>query len=138
VRGIGPWTIATIAAIVLTVNCKGSSEDDSAPAVLPKSYSFSGKIEPKYVGNWTSIDGNSKMDILKDGGLKIETTSRSVVGKSVVEVSGQWLAGGGSLMFQYLDKSSKPVVLKYSTTLSGKTLILVQAGGHLKTAYKRS
>ena len=130
------WTVAAIAATVLAGGCKGA-DDEYAPAFVPKTYAFEGKLEPKYVGAWVSADGSSTLGIVKDGGLKIDTASRSVAGKSLSHVAGQWLASGGTLMFRYTVGSQAPTVLKYSATLSGNTLTLQQADGRAKTTYKR-
>ena len=128
--------VAAVAAAVLAAGCKGA-DDEFAPAVVPKTYAFEGKLEPKFVGVWNSTDGSSMMEIVKDGGLKIDTTSRSITGKSVVHVSGEWLADGDSLMFRYVVGTQSPTVLKYSAELSGNTLTLKQVDGKVKTTYKR-
>jgi len=131
------WIAALIAASIQMAGCKGANED-FAPAILPKTFAFEGKVEPKYVGTWHSTEGHSTVDILKDGALKVETVTQSVAGKSVVNVSGQWLASGDNLMFRYQDKSHRSIVLKYAASVSGNTLVLQQATSRLKTSYHRS
>lgn len=130
------WTVAAIAAAVLAAGCK-SADDEFAPAFVPKVYPFQGAVQPKFVGTWKTADGSSKLDIVKDGGLKIETVTRSMKGTSIGHVSGKWLADGDTLMFQYTVGSQKPTVLKYTATLAGTSLTLKQVDGRSKTIYKR-
>jgi hypothetical protein len=130
------WMVAAIAAAVLVAGCN-LSQEEYAPAANPTSVAFEGKLVPKYVGNWKTSNGSSSIDIDKDGGVKIETVSQSMLGKSDVVVSGKWLAGDDSLLFRYLTKTQEPVVLKYSAVLTGKSLTLSQAVGRLKTVYQR-
>ena len=130
------WMVAGVAATILVAGCK-SADDEYAPAFVPKTYPFEGKVDTKYVGAWKSSDGSSTLNIVKDGNLTIETTSRSVAGTSVSHVSGQWLASGDALMFKYSVGSQPPTMLKYTATVSGKALTLQQAGGRMKTTYAR-
>jgi len=129
--------VAAVAATMMIVGCK-NADDEFAPAFVPKTYAFEGKVEQKFVGNWSSTDGISKMDIAKDGTLSIDTTTRSMAGKAVTHVSGQWLSSGDSLMFRYSIGTQPQTVLKYKATLSGSTLTLQQEGGKAKVSYKRA
>ena len=130
------WAAPVLIAAVLIAGCK-KEDDEFAPAVVPKTYAFEGKVDPKFAGSWESADHSSTMEIEKDGGLKIDTTSNSVVGKSVSHVTGNWLVNGNDLMFRYTVGTQTPTVLKYVATLSGNTLTLKQAEGRQATAYKR-
>lgn len=128
--------VALLATAIHVCGCRGS-EDDYAPAVVPRTFAFEGKIEPKYVGNWSSTDGSSTIDIMKGGVLKIETVSRSVAGQSVGHITGKWLVDANNLSFQYVVGAQKPTVLKYSASISGNTLTLQLSGGKMKTTYRR-
>jgi hypothetical protein len=130
------WMVALTAAAILFSGCT-KSDDEFAPAFVPKTYAFDGNIEPKYVGSWQSSDGASTMQIVKDGSLNIETTARSIAGKSVTSVSGKWLASGDTLKFRYVVGKQEPTVLKYTASLSGNTLTLKLADGKAKTVYSR-
>ncbi len=72
--------------------------------------------------------------LTKTGNLTVETISFSLKGKSDTKIPGQWMASGDALLFSYL-ANSKQMVLKYSASLSGNTLTLVQ--GTIKTVYHR-
>ncbi|HWD39513.1 MAG TPA: hypothetical protein VG944_11740 [Fimbriimonas sp.] len=121
---------------VLPVGCR-QPEDEYQPAVSPKVYSFEGQPDSKFDGNWSTDDGNSKMYLAKDGGMRIETTVRSVAGKAVTKVAGKWAAKDGALMFQYSAGAQPSTVIKYDAVLNGATLSLQQPGGHLKSVYTR-
>jgi hypothetical protein len=130
------WTVAAIAATVLSSGCK-HDDDEFAPAVLPKTYTFEGKIEPKFAGSWKTADGNSSIDLSKDGSVSMETIIRSVAGKNTSKVSGKWLATSDSIVFQYTIGSQKPTTVKYMAALDGNTLTLQQPESKVKTVYKR-
>jgi len=125
-----------LAAAVLVAGCKNADEEE-APAFVPKTYAFEGKLEPTYVGSWNSVDGTSMLDIGKDGSLNIDTTTRSVAGKNTSHVVGKWLASGSTLMFQYTVGTQPTTVLKYTASLSGKSLTLQQADSRVKVKYNR-
>lgn len=126
--------VAALAATVLGAGCR-NADDEFAPAVVPKTYAFEGKVDAKYVGTWSSGDGNSVIDLLKDGTLKIATTTRSMAGKNTSHVNGQWLAQGDALMMHYTVGTQAPTVLKYSATLSDGALSLTPDGSRTKTVY---
>ena len=128
--------VAALAVAVLQAGCK-NEDDEFAPAVLPKTFVFQGNQDPKYVGKWASSDGMSTLSIVKDGTLSIDTTVRSVAGKSSSHVAGQWLVDGSSLLFKYQTGSQPPTVLKYAATLSGSTLSLLQDGSKARQTYHR-
>lgn len=125
-----------LASAVLVAGCK-NADDEYAPAVLPKVYPFEGKVDTRYVGTWKTADGNSTLDILKDGKLDIETVNFSQNGKSVGHVSGDWLTSGSDLMFKYSIGKQAPTVLKYTATLDGAKLTLQLADSKTKTVYTR-
>lgn len=129
-------SVAALAAAVASLGCQ-KAEDDYAPVVKPKSYSFEGQIDAKYVGKWSAADGSSMLDIEKDGVLNIETVTNSVSGKNVSHLSGKWLTEDKSLMFRYAVGAQAPIVLKYTAALAGNVLTLTQEGSALKTTYKR-
>jgi hypothetical protein len=128
--------VTAFAVAIGVTGCKGA-DDEYAPAVGPKTYPFEGKIDTKYVGAWQSSPPGSKLDILKDGTLKLENVTHSVAGTTVSHVAGTWLSSGNNLMFRYVVGTQEPTVLKYSTTLSKNSLVLVPAGGTAKTTYNR-
>ena len=130
------WMVATAAAAILASGCQ-KADDEFAPAFVPKTYTFEGKVDPRYAGTWASSDGASSMELVKDGSLKLETTTRSISGKSVSHVSGKWVGTADSLMFQYVVGSQPPTVLKYEASLSGNTLTLHQEGAKAKMAYRK-
>ena len=129
-------TVAALAAAVASLGCQ-KADDEYAPEVKPKSYTFEGNIDSKFVGNWGAADGSSELDIEKDGTLKIDTVTNSVSGKSVGHVSGNWLAEGKSLMFRYAVGARTPTVLKYTAAISGSVLTLSKEGSTVKITYKR-
>ena len=129
-------TVAALAAAVASLGCQ-KADDEYAPAVKPKTFTFEGKVDTHYVGNWGTADGSSNLDIEKDGELKIETVTNSVTGKSVGHISGNWLTEGKSLMFRYSVGSQAPTVLKYTASIAGNVLTLTQDGSSVKTTYKR-
>ncbi len=129
-------TVAALAAAVLSVGCR-SPDDEFAPAFHPRVYAFEGSVEPKYVGTWRSLDGDSTLNLAKDGVLRIEVVSRSVAGRIVKHYSGQWLADGDGVRFRYRAGAQPDKVLKYRASLAGATMTLKQPEGHGKTTYKR-
>lgn len=130
------WTAAATAAAVLLAGCAGPEDITQAPR--PAAVSFGGKIDPRFVGSWTSKDGTSKIDMLKDGSVNLVTIIRSPYGKAVNKVSGKWLVNGSDLLFDYSDKTHDMIVVKYAATLSGESMTLTQAGGRIKTKYAKS
>ncbi len=127
---------AAFAAAILVAGCK-KADDEFAPAFVPKTYTFQGKLDPVYSGTWVASDGSSTLDIQKDGTLKIDSVTRSVAGKSVSHITGKWLVDSTSLMFQYTVGSQPQTVLKYGATVSGSSLTLVQEGAKRKMVYKK-
>jgi len=136
------WKMAPLliggAAIAISSGCKGAEDDEYAPAVRPKAFAFTGKQDAKFAGKWRTADGDSTVEILKDGNLNLQTVSHSQSGKSVSDLKGQWLVDGSSLLFQYSVDKQPPTTLKYTATLAGDTLTLVPDGGKVKTVYKRT
>ena len=125
--------VAVLAA-ALAVGCKGA-EDDLEPARMPKPVAFAGKVDPSYAGAWHSQDGNSKLDLGKDGSARIEAVSTSVKGRSVSRVVGLWLVSKGDLLLRYPEKAGGETTVKYAARLSGDSLTLLH--GTLKTFYSR-
>ena len=135
------WTAAAIAAAVLPAallaGCSRESENITQ-GPKPAAVSFAGKIDPRFVGAWTSTDSNSKIEMLKDGSANLVTITRSPYGKLVDKVSGKWLVSGSDLLFDYSDKAHDMIVVKYGASVSGKSMTLSQAAGRIKTKYKKS
>lgn len=129
-------TAAAIAAAVLAGGCK-KPDDDTEPAILPKTYTFEGKVDPKYVGHWSNADLSSVLDFAKDGALTIETVTHSQVGTSMGHIVGKWLADGDSILMSYTVGSQTPTVVKYTATLASAALTLQSPGGKAKTVYHR-
>jgi hypothetical protein len=130
--------VAALAATVGLAGCSGATDDDSAQAVPSKISVFEGRVDPLFVGTWKSKNGNSTIQLGKDGALNVETISFSPAGKSDVKVSGQWLIKGDSLTLKYTDnKNHQTVLLQYKASLSGNKLKLDQGGGRLTTIYTR-
>ena len=127
-----------VAALVVTISslgCSKSTNETEAQAFIPASYPFEGKIKPQFVGNWKSKDSSTELDLHKNGKLNVITSTHSVAGKNVNHLNGKWLVNGNFLMLTYSVQNQKPIVLKYSASLTGKTLTLIQPGGKIKTKY---
>ena len=122
-------------ALLVAIGCR-SEEDDSEPAVMPKKVAFTGRVEPKFIGTWATADGGSKLDLAKDGGLTISTSTPSPKGVSKSSYAGSWLVEGKSLRLRYADKSGETTI-EYAAALQGDKLVLQQPGGRLKTVYAR-
>ncbi|MEZ0324394.1 MAG: hypothetical protein ACAH95_00675 [Fimbriimonas sp.] len=127
--------LASLVAGLVLGGC--NSPEDLEPAFIPKNYAFEGTVDPKYVGTWVSIDGASTLGLNDDGTLKIETITPSPSGKSKSNVSGKWLVSNDSLLMQYGSSGKEMTVLKYSSTLSLKEMMLKQEGGRTETTYRR-
>ena len=133
------WVAAAIAAATLAVfwvGCAGAP-DDITQTPKAAAVSVGGKIDLRFVGKWVSTDGNSTIEMIKDGSANLVTVTRSPYGKAVSKVSGKWLTNQGDLLFDYADKTHDMIVVKYGATLSGKSMTLAQAGGRIKTKYHR-
>lgn len=129
---------AAPAAAFFLAGCVGAgASDDSGPPLAPNTPVFEGKVDPKFAGTWKTKDGNSSLQLGKDGALKVETISNSQSGKSDVKVSGQWLVKDKHLTLRYSGKSNEPEVIQYTATLSGNSLTLELGRGRLKTTYRR-
>jgi len=129
------WTtVAALAVTVALVGCKGSEDD--GPAFVPKTYTFQGKADPKFVGNWRSVDKNSGLKLEKDGSATIDAVSHSQMGSSDTKIAGNWLVDGDNLMLQYAQHGNT-TVLKYKANLSGSSLTLQQDGGKSKIVYHK-
>lgn len=111
-------------------------EDGEEPAILPKKVTFEGKVDPRFVGTWTTADGGSRLDLAKDGGLMIVAKSRTPKGLSTSEYVGSWLVSGEKLRLRYREPSGQ-TTLEYGAKLAGDTLTTQQPGGRLKTTYRR-
>ena len=127
--------VAAVAATIM-FGCKGT-DDDLEPAVVPKAVTFEGDVDSKYVGLWKSSDGNSTLDLSKEGVVKIDQKIVAANGKSTSHVEGTWLAKGDDLLFRYPERSGGETTLKYAAKLKGNTLVLGQSGGRLKRTYVR-
>lgn len=126
----------TTLVVALLGGCK-SEKDELEPAVVPRTVSYQGEVDAKYVGNWKGRAGNSTLLLGKDGSLVIESITNSVNGKSKSHIEGMWLADSGDLLFRYKEKSGDETTLKYKADLKGDQLVLQQQGGRLKTEYVR-
>lgn len=118
-----------------TGGCKPEADDGEA-AILPKTITFEGKIDPAFVGRWSTPGDASALDLAKNGALKISSKVRTPGGVSNSEFSGRWLASGDKLLLRYAEPSGE-TTLEYTAKLEGNTLVLQQPGGRLKTTYKR-
>lgn len=124
-----------IFAAALAAGCK-NADDDVEPAFVPKTIAFEGKVESKYVGDW-SAKGASRLNLKSDGTAVIESTTNSQSGKSTARFDGKWLAQDGRLLVQYGDATHPATTLEYEAKLSGDNMVLQQPGGRLKTTYAR-
>lgn len=134
-RLLAPLAIALVCLSL--AGCK-SEDDDLAPAFVPKTYTFEGQPDEQYAGTWKATNGVSTIQLDKDGGLSVETVTRSSAGEGKTGVKGKWAVSNGSLMLQYPEKSGETTVLKYTAKLKGNTLDLTQDGGKMTTTYKRN
>lgn len=130
----GLGTAAVLVAVLF--GCKGE-DDELAPAVKPRTFTFEGKPDARFAGTWQSKDGRSTLDMTKEGGLKIATAVQSQQGKNVSTVEGDWGVSGDRLSMRYAEKSGENTVLKYVAKLDGNTLELTPDGGKIKTVYSR-
>ena len=125
-----------IAVAFLFVGCKPSDEDDSGPP-KPPVVAFKGSADSKFVGNWKTSDGRSGLDLAKDGSLSILAVAATPSGDSKSTVTGSWLYDGTYLLLKYTDKGQGELVIRYTPTLSGNTLTLLQVGARQKMVYAR-
>jgi len=135
-QGAAAAFAAAVLSAALLAGCGGEA-GDITQVPKPAAVSFAGRIDPRFIGSWTSTDSNSKIEMLKDGSANMVTITRSPYGKVVNKVSGKWLANGGDLLFDYSDKSHDLIVVKYGASIAGKSMTLSQAGGRIKTKYKK-
>lgn len=126
-KGIG--LLVPLAALAVS-GCK-PPEDEFAPAFVPKSVPFQGAVDARFVGDWRSPDGIARLQLDKDGGMRIEQVIHSQNGKSTSKTQGSWRYDQGRLLMNYEDTT-----LSYAATLSGNHLVLTSKSG-MKTNYLR-
>ncbi len=116
--------------------CQSEPDENAGP--VRRAYAFHGKVEPRFVGEWHGNPAPSALSLRKDGSLGIVAVVMSPHGRKSSRLDGSWLVSGTDLFLRYRDAGDKhEVVLKYSATLAGDTLKLVQAGNGVKATYHR-
>ncbi len=129
-------TAVLVTAVVSLVSPGCRPEEDDIEPAAPQKVAFEGASDPKYIGAWATADAGSKLDLRKDGTLKISSTTSSRGGKSTSSFDGRWLVSGEMLRLRYVDTSGE-TTLEYTAALKGNTLNLQQPGGRLKMKYTR-
>ena len=130
------WMAVALATAIPLSGCDSAKEESEGPP-KPKTVVFQGQIDSKFVGSWKSSDGRARLDLAKDGALKIGSTIATPQGDSKSEISGHWLVDNGDLILKYLSPGQPDTVIKYQVTLAGNTLACKQSGGQLKVVYVR-
>ncbi len=125
-----------LAVAFLIVGCKPPEEDDSGPP-KPPLVAFTGAADGKFVGNWKTADGRSGLDMSKDGSLSILAVAATPSGDRKSNLKGSWLFDGTYLLLKYADGGQPELVIRYTPTLSGNTLTLLQFGARQKMVYTR-
>jgi hypothetical protein len=132
-----PMMAVAFAAAVHLCGCKPSTDDDSGPP-KPPVVAFTGSADTKFVGNWKSTDGRSGLDMAKDGTVSILAVAATPSGDRKTSLTGSWLFNGTYLLLKYSDKGQAELVIRYTATLSGNTLTLLQVGARKKLVYTKT
>ena len=130
-------TLVLVSALLVGAGCREEEQADDLKGAVRATPAFTGKVDDKLVGDWTSKDGNSELVLDKSGSAKIVAASYGLQGKASHSIDGNWLADGTDLLLEYSQSGTK-VVLKNKSILSGTTLTLIQAGNNLKTEYTKN
>jgi hypothetical protein len=126
------------AAGAATLLCSCQVETDVTTGPVRHVYPFQGAVDSKFVGEWHTNPAPAGLSLKKDGSLGIVAVVVSPHGNTSSKLNGLWLVSGSDLLLKYRESGDgQDVVLKYSATLSGNTLKLVQAGNGVKSTYIR-
>lgn len=132
-----PWTAAASAAVLIALSgCASPKEDvdQSGPPPPPK---FAGKVDSDLVGNWKTADGQSELDLHKDGTLQIDTATPGPQGTVKGQKTGAWLVDGGRLVLKYKLDSGSDQVVSYGLQHSGTSMTLSTKVPKRETKYVR-
>ena len=125
-----------IAAAALSIACGMRNEDDTPQ---PQAVTFSGKVDPQFVGDWRTQNGRSELDLAKGGRLKIFTVFATPKGDDKASFDGAWLISSeGNLLLKYTVPHQSETKLKYKTKLEGSKMTLVQNNGINEVYIRRS
>lgn len=129
--------LAATSLVAGVTGCRNPEPADDTAAPVRATAVFEGKADPDYVGNWKTQDGNSELDLEKDGTAAILATVQGPGKKIVNHLVGDWALDNGNLLLRYSQNGAE-VVLKYAVSLKGDVLMVTEPPNKKPTEYRKS
>lgn len=129
------WTVllGALGVSVALVGCGPNEEDAPFEPPAPKAIAFEGKIDPAYVGDWSTDSKLSQLTLEESGKASMVNVAP---GRGKSESKGEWKLSDGHLLFK-LEGAAEGMVTRYAAKLDGDRLHLTQKASKLEIDYKR-